>query len=88
MQLEAHAHDYMIRRGHCKPSGALMISCLGRGNVLHGTNGVEPAILKREWGMTVPLAGFFATAEIGPVGYRSYTHSYTTALALFRPRHL
>jgi small ligand-binding sensory domain FIST len=35
----------------------------------------------------VPVAGFFAAGEIGPVGYRSYTHSYTSSIALFRPRY-
>ena len=35
----------------------------------------------------VPTAGFFAGGEIGPVGYRSYTHSYTSSLAVFRPRY-
>eukprot|EP01047_Picozoa_sp_COSAG01_P010834 COSAG01_NODE_467_length_16597_cov_10.933446_18_plen_102_part_00 len=37
--------------------------------------------------VVVPVAGFFAAGEIGPVGYRSYTHSYTSSIALFRPRY-
>ena len=37
-------------------------------------------------GVLVPTAGFFAGSEIGPVGYRSYTHSHVASLALFRPR--
>jgi len=29
------------------------------------------------------LAGFFCNGEIGPVGEKSFLHSYTASLALF-----
>ncbi|MCH8165772.1 MAG: hypothetical protein IH889_09205, partial [Planctomycetes bacterium] len=32
----------------------------------------------------VPLAGFFAAGEIGPIGDRSFLHGHTLSLALFR----
>lgn len=35
---------------------------------------------------SLPLAGFFAGGEIGPVGPRSYLHGHTASLALFRRR--
>lgn len=35
-------------------------------------------------GVPVPLAGFFAAGEIGPVGGRTAVHGYTASLALFR----
>jgi small ligand-binding sensory domain FIST len=35
-------------------------------------------------GPTLPIAGFFAAGEIGPVGADSYLHGQTACLALFR----
>jgi small ligand-binding sensory domain FIST len=35
-------------------------------------------------GPVLPLAGFFAAGEIGPVGDQSYLHGQTAVLALFR----
>lgn len=35
-------------------------------------------------GATIPLAGFFAAGEIGPVGRESFLHGYTACLACFR----
>jgi small ligand-binding sensory domain FIST len=32
----------------------------------------------------LPLAGFFAAGEIGPIGDRSYLHGHSACLALFR----
>ena len=81
-----------------EPAGALLVSCLGRGRYLYGESGVETAAVaaafrrkgvgqsNSEQGEPLALAGFFAGGEIGPVGYRSYTHSYTSSLAVFRPR--
>ncbi len=34
--------------------------------------------------MGIPLAGFFAAGEIGPVGNQSFVHSYTACLGCFR----
>lgn len=34
---------------------------------------------------SIPLAGFFASGEIGPVGGASYMHNHTACIALFRP---
>jgi small ligand-binding sensory domain FIST len=31
----------------------------------------------------IPLAGFFAQGEIGPVGGRNFLHGYTASMALF-----
>jgi hypothetical protein len=32
----------------------------------------------------IPLAGFFAAGEIGPIGEESFVHGHTACLALFR----
>jgi small ligand-binding sensory domain FIST len=34
----------------------------------------------------IPLAGFFAQGEIGPVGGRNFLHGYTASMALFAER--
>jgi hypothetical protein len=38
----------------------------------------------RTGGRPLPLAGFFAAGEIGPVGDEVFVHGQTAALALFR----
>lgn len=39
----------------------------------------------RNGGQPMPLAGFFAAGEIGPVGDQVFVHGQTACLALFRP---
>jgi len=39
---------------------------------------------KSREGPAMPLAGFFAAGEIGPVGDLSYLHGQTAVLGLFR----
>ncbi|MDT7042451.1 FIST signal transduction protein [Candidatus Nitronereus thalassa] len=64
------------------PKGALLFTCNGRGRQFFA----EPhhdvrAIQKRAEGL--PIAGFFAAGEIGPVGGKNFIHGYTASVALF-----
>lgn len=68
------------------PAGALLFSCLGRGQGLYGHPDHDSGAFRRRFG-DVALGGFFGHGEIGPVGGRTYVHGYTSAFALFRPRH-
>ena len=34
---------------------------------------------------SIPVAGFFAVGEVGPVGDRNLLHGYTASVAVFRP---
>jgi small ligand-binding sensory domain FIST len=34
----------------------------------------------------VPLGGFFAGGEFGPIGGTNFVHSFTASIALFRDR--
>ena len=34
----------------------------------------------------MPVSGFFAAGELGPVGGRNFIHGHTASFALFRPR--
>ncbi len=64
------------------PIGALMFSCCGRGQGLFGKPHHDAAAVADRLG-AIPLAGFFAQGEIGPVGGRNFLHGYTASMALF-----
>jgi small ligand-binding sensory domain FIST len=68
------------------PAGAVIFSCTGRGEGLYGRSGHDSATFHRLLGR-VPLGGFFCNGEIGPVEGKTFLHGYTSAFALFRPRH-
>ncbi len=67
------------------PAGALLFSCLGRGQHLYGRPDHDTDAFRRHAGPT-PLGGFFCNGEIGPVRGRTFIHGYTSAFALIRPR--
>jgi len=62
--------------------GALLFSCNGRGTRLFDVADHDAACIQDGLG-DVPLAGFFAQGEIGPVGGRSFLHGFTASVALF-----
>jgi small ligand-binding sensory domain FIST len=64
-------------------AGALLFSCLGRGQFLYGRPDHDSAAFARHLGR-IPLAGFFCNGEIGPVEGRTFLHGYTSAFAIFR----
>lgn len=74
------------RRQDSPPAAALLFTCNGRGSKLftvppydasHDASAVQDAL------GPLPLIGFFANGEIGPVGGRNYVHGFTASLALF-----
>lgn len=68
---------------HCqKPLGALLFSCCGRGQGLFGSPHHDARVLQERLGR-VPVAGFFAQGEIGPVGEHNFLHGYTASVAIF-----
>ena len=67
------------------PLGALMFSCCGRGQGLFGKANHDAGTASARLG-AIPLAGFFAQGEIGPIGGRNFLHGYTASLALFAER--
>ncbi len=64
------------------PLGALLFSCCGRGQGLFGRPHHDSGVLHERSG-NIPVAGFFAQGEIGPVGGRNFLHGYTASVALF-----
>lgn len=67
--------------------GALLFSCLGRGQDLYGEPHVDIRMIRAALDR-IPIAGFFCNGEIGPVGGRNFIHGFTSSLGLFRPKRL
>ena len=64
------------------PKGALLFSCNGRGRQFFMQPHHDISTVRERTG-DIPIAGFFAGGEIGPVGGKNYLHGYTASLALF-----
>jgi small ligand-binding sensory domain FIST len=75
LRLDLSAHDN-------KPAGALLFTCNGRGTRLFAEPHHDARVLRAETG-AIPLAGFFAQGELGPIGGRNFIHGFTASVALF-----
>jgi small ligand-binding sensory domain FIST len=71
-------------QGDQPPAGALIFSCNGRGQRFFKASHHDAGAIQDEMG-SLPVAGFFAMGEIGPVGGNNFLHSYTASVALFVP---
>ncbi len=65
------------------PLGGLLFTCNGRGRRLFEEQHHDVTTIRNRLG-DIPLAGFFAAGEIGPVGDQSFVHGHTASLALIR----
>jgi small ligand-binding sensory domain FIST len=65
-----------------RPAAALVFSCNGRGTRLFPEPDHDARAVRREAG-ELPLAGFFAQGELGPVGGQNFIHGFTASVALF-----
>lgn len=79
--LERRVVEASKQLGGAKVSGALLFSCLGRGQALYGTTNHDSDLLWRLLG-PIPIGGFFGAGEIGPVGGKTFLHGYTSSIAL------
>ena len=77
LMLENHA-----KTQGAKPQGALLFSCNGRGTRLFDAPHHDAATIQQALG-PLPLAGFFAQGELGPVGGQNFIHGFTASVALF-----
>lgn len=84
--LRARAETDMALHEGRPPDAAVLVFCGARGVSFYQEEGVESAILREVWGRDVPAVGFFAGGEFGPVGLRTYLHSYTTSCLFLRLR--
>jgi small ligand-binding sensory domain FIST len=83
--LDALLSRYAIEHPIYEETGALLFSCLGRGQHLFGRADHDTDMF-REKVNAMPLAGFFCNGEIGPVGGTTFLHGYTSSFGIFRTR--
>jgi small ligand-binding sensory domain FIST len=69
-------------RDRFSPRGALLFTCNGRGTRLFEAPHHDASAIRAQLG-EVPLAGFFAAGEIGPIGARNFLHGFTASVAIF-----
>jgi small ligand-binding sensory domain FIST len=65
-----------------RPAAALLFTCNGRGSRLFKQADHDAQAIRAEVG-DVPLAGFFAAGELGPVGGQNFIHGFTASVVLF-----
>jgi small ligand-binding sensory domain FIST len=75
LQLDLSAHER-------PPKGALVFSCNGRGTRMFAEPHHDARVIRAEAG-SLPLAGFFAAGELGPVGGQNFIHGFTASVVLF-----
>ena len=75
LQMDLNAHER-------RPSGALLFTCNGRGSRLFAEPNHDARAVRAEAG-DIPLAGFFAQGELGPVGGQNFIHGFTASVVLF-----
>lgn len=63
-------------------AGALMFSCLGRGQGLYGEPNFDSGQFQSY--INIPLSGLFCNGEIGPVGDGTFLHGYTSVFGIVR----
>lgn len=81
--LEMLLQRYQQQDKNPAPIGALMFSCLGRGEGLYGEPNFDSRLFNR-YLKQIPLAGFFCGGEIGPVGNSTFLHGYTSVFGICR----
>jgi small ligand-binding sensory domain FIST len=82
--LEGVASDFAVPSIPSNDRGALLFTCTGRGKRMFGRADHDAATVQESLGPGLPLAGFFANGEIGPVGGHNYLHGFSATIALFR----
>ena len=75
LQRDMHSHEQ-------RPASALVFTCNGRGTRLFSEPHHDARALRADVG-PVPLAGFFAMGELGPVGGQNFIHGFTASVVLF-----
>jgi small ligand-binding sensory domain FIST len=85
---DAHSADEELRHMLVRETqnesidAALLFTCNGRGTRLFSEPNHDAAAVQAACG-PLPLAGFFAQGELGPVGSKNYIHGFTASVVLF-----
>jgi small ligand-binding sensory domain FIST len=72
----------MSRGDLAHPAGGLLFTCNGRGTRLFSAPNHDARAIHDELG-PIPLAGFFAMGELGPIGGSNFIHGFTASVVLF-----
>lgn len=64
------------------PSAGLLFSCNGRGTRMFSEPHHDASAIRQQKG-PIPLAGFFAAGELGPIGGQNFIHGFTASVVLF-----
>lgn len=81
--LEMLLKRYQQQNPNSTAVGALMFSCLGRGEGLYGCPNFDSRLFRR-YLTNVPVGGFFCNGEIGPVAGSTFLHGYTSVFGICR----
>jgi small ligand-binding sensory domain FIST len=71
-----------LARPTMKARGALLFTCNGRGTRLFEEPNHDVGVVHEILG-PVPVAGFFAMGELGPVGGQNFVHGFTASVVIF-----
>lgn len=83
-QFERVLEDYERENGGTDSTrGALLFSCVDRGEQLYGHPNHESDLLQDHMG-ELPVGGCFCDGEIGRIGHRTFLHGYASTLTFFR----
>ncbi|MGB3207460.1 MAG: FIST N-terminal domain-containing protein [Crinalium sp.] len=88
-QTSAEDLEFLLQRyqqdlaDHATTAGALMFSCMGRGEGLYGQPNFDSRLFRR-YLKDIPIGGFFCNGEIGPVGSSTFLHGYTSVFGICR----
>jgi small ligand-binding sensory domain FIST len=63
------------------PMGALLFSCMGRGEALYDEPNFDSDLFEQYLG-PLPIGGFFCNGEIGPVGSTTFLHGFTSVFGI------
>jgi small ligand-binding sensory domain FIST len=81
--LEMLLERYQQVNSTSEATGALIFSCMGRGQGLYGEPNFDSHLFNR-YIRNIPVSGFFCGGEIGPVGDATFLHGYTSVFGICR----
>lgn len=83
--LKWYLTEYQMEGKARSARGALLFSCLGRGEHLYGAPNHDSNLFHAQLG-PLPLGGFFCNGEIGAVGGATFLHGYTSCFGIFKEK--
>jgi small ligand-binding sensory domain FIST len=81
--LQSYQGNHSASSDDFSQAGALMFSCLGRGEHLYEQANFDSQLFRRY--LNLPMSGFFCNGEIGPVGEEPFYMGILLCLAFCRP---